>query len=465
MPKKYNIHTHEAPPRFTQLGKFGIVDFNEDCAGACHNCVKKKCVYKIYEKESKFTSGLDRRVEYMNECMNCLVCVQNCTKSLVSRTVNPEYRWLGDEYWKPDLILSIWKQATDGKIPVSGAGYGGPFSGPGFDSMWTDMSEIVRPTRDGIHGREYISTSVDIGAKPPFLSFDGKGRLLTEMPKIIETPVPFFIDTPAFGEFSENVYEAMALAARRLATYFIIDAKNITKRIAKYSANLVPLMDCADVDGNEKIIKKAAAVELRYSKNVMNCAKRVKEINPNAVVMIRADLTTDAEVTAIRLAHQGAEAIHFRADTHGETVGRGNKEFIKDVFRRIHKTLVKDSIRDNITLMAGGGIAMPEHLAKIILCGADCVSLGQPFLIAMECRMCDNCKRGLKCPVDMAGIPPEHGAARILNLSASWRNQLLEVLGAMGLREVRRLRAEFGRAMFREDLERDTFERLFSKRK
>ena len=26
--------------------------------------------------------------------------------------------------------------------------------------MWTDMSEIVRPTRDGIHGREYISTSV-----------------------------------------------------------------------------------------------------------------------------------------------------------------------------------------------------------------------------------------------------------------------------------------------------------------
>ena len=25
------------------------------------------------------------------------------------------------------------------------------------------LSEIVRPTRDGIHGREYISTSADIG--------------------------------------------------------------------------------------------------------------------------------------------------------------------------------------------------------------------------------------------------------------------------------------------------------------
>ena len=37
--------------------------------------------------------------------------------------------------------------------------------GAGFDSMWTDMSEIVRPTRDGIHGREYINTSVDLGRK------------------------------------------------------------------------------------------------------------------------------------------------------------------------------------------------------------------------------------------------------------------------------------------------------------
>ena len=62
--------------------------------------------------------------------------------------------------------LTTWNQADAGKIPVSGAGYRGRFHGPGFDSIWTDMSEIVRPTRDGIHGREYISTSVDIGPKP-----------------------------------------------------------------------------------------------------------------------------------------------------------------------------------------------------------------------------------------------------------------------------------------------------------
>ena len=88
-------------------------------------------------------------------------------------TVNPEYEKLGNRYWKPDIIKTTWLQAETAKIPVSGAGYRGPFSGLGFDAMWTDMSEIVRPTRDGIHGREYISTSVDIGRKPSHLTLNG----------------------------------------------------------------------------------------------------------------------------------------------------------------------------------------------------------------------------------------------------------------------------------------------------
>ena len=39
----------------------------------------------------------------------------------------------------------------------------------------------------------------------------------------------------------------------------------------------------------------------------------------------------------------------------------------------------------------------------------------------------------------------------------AWHAQLIEILGAMGLREVRRLRGERGRAMVFEDLEREIF--------
>ena len=68
---------------------------------------------------------------------------------------------MGNGYYTPDIILTTWNQAETAAIPVSGAGYRGKFTGSGFNAMWTDMSEIVRPTRDGIHGREYISTAVD----------------------------------------------------------------------------------------------------------------------------------------------------------------------------------------------------------------------------------------------------------------------------------------------------------------
>ena len=51
------------------------------------------------------------------------------------------------------------------------------------------------------------------------------------------------------------------------------------------------------------------------------------------------------------------------------------------------------------------------------------------------------------------------------NLIAAWHDQLIEMMGAMGIREARRLRGEAGRAMFFEDLEEDTFGRLFGARK
>jgi hypothetical protein len=51
------------------------------------------------------------------------------------------------------------------------------------------------------------------------------------------------------------------------------------------------------------------------------------------------------------------------------------------------------------------------------------------------------------------------------NLIAAWHGQLIEVMGAMGMREVRRLRGETGRAMFFEDIETETFGRLFGARK
>ena len=105
-----------------------------------------------------------------------------------TRVSTRSYKSLGDDYWTPDIIANIWSQAEAGKIPVSGAGYGGTLFRTGLRRMWTDMSEIVRPTRDGIHGREYISTTVDLGRKVTVLTF-GCGES-SPIPPLVELPMP-----------------------------------------------------------------------------------------------------------------------------------------------------------------------------------------------------------------------------------------------------------------------------------
>ena len=54
-------------------------------------------------------------------------------------------------------------------------------------------------------------------------------------------------------------------------------------------------------------------------------------------------------------------------------------------------------------------------------------------------------------------VDADYAAQRMVNLMGAWHSQLIEVLGAMGIREVRRLRGETGRAMFLEDLDREAF--------
>jgi len=192
MPKKYHITTKKVPSRLPKIGKFGVVDWREDCA-RCHNCVKKACVYDRYRQETTFIHDLEEFNSMFFECMGCFSCVQKCTKGILALSTNPEFQRLGNGYYTPDIILTTWNQAETAGIPVSGAGYRGKFTGAGFDGMWTDMSEIVRPTRDGIHGREYISTSVDLGRKPDSLSFENN-KLLTHLMPLVDLPTPIIVD-------------------------------------------------------------------------------------------------------------------------------------------------------------------------------------------------------------------------------------------------------------------------------
>ena len=222
-------------------------------------------------------------------------------------------------------------------------------------------------------------------------------------------------------------------------------------------------------DGQEipkDALKKTRLVEIPDGANVIERIKEIKKIHPGIVIAIRVELTAAGVERAIKLAEsKEVEVIHIVADANGNEIGASKPRFIKDMTRQIHTTLIEKGCRDEITLMAGGGIALPEHMAKEIICGADLITINLPLLIALECHLCNSCKPGMVCPAKLEKIDFDYGVGRMTNLIAAWHDQLIELMGAMGMREARRLRGDVGRAMFFENLEEETFGKLFGSRK
>ncbi|MCJ7522376.1 MAG: glutamate synthase-related protein, partial [Dehalococcoidia bacterium] len=394
MPKRYHVKIKSMPPRLEPIPAFCAIEINK-CLH-CRNCAKyTACVYNIYRKRTFDPAEIADTGDH--DCAGCFRCIQECKANILTRVRNSRYDALGNEYWTPALIEQIWKQAENGKIPVSGAGYRGPFCGPGFDQMWTDMSEIVRPTRDGIHGREYISTLIELGRRPDRLEFDMGGKLLTEPPPFVEIPIPIILELSPVGVVSNSVREAVITAAAALKTLAVVNYDDVQETPAEYRRNLAVKYDPSrhslpDVEG-------VPILEFAYSGKVMDEVAAVKVQNAGTVTSIRLPLDEHAAERASGLARAGAEVIHLQANPKGRGYGKREGDFITRLVREVHLRLVEDSTREQVTILISGGIAMAEHVAKAVVCGANLVGIDLVLHVALECRVCKRCAHGLSCPV------------------------------------------------------------------
>lgn len=349
----------------------------------------------------------------------------------------------GDDYWTAEIITQTWYQAETGRIPISGAGYGGKFAGEGFDGLWLDMSEIVRPTRDGIHGREYISTQVDIGPKLDQLIFDKAGSLVSTLPACLTLPLPILFNPLSAPLPGRSALKAIASAARTLGTFALVAPSEYATDLE--SSNLGLLLTPDDLDQPAGFAARYIEIDARTTADtnaIRALLQRAASRCPGAIIGLRMPLDSGAAVAIVELARVGVGVIHLVADDVGRDA-RGVP--ITEALRAVHTSLVGESLRDRVTLIVSGGIGAAEHVIKAIACGADAVGIDLAIQIAWGCSLWAD-KR--KCPVEKEEIDPAWGAQRLVNLMNGWRDQMLEALGAMGLREVRRLRGEVGRTIW-----------------
>jgi len=317
--------------------------------------------------------------------------------------------------------------------------------------MWTDMSEIVRPTRDGIHGREYISTSVDLGKRVDHLDFDKAGKLLTEMPKFVELPLPMLMDVSRSQDLVLGPFEGLIKAAATLGTLLFFPAEVRLPEIpASAVGSLVPVFSPGKTSVDT--VSSPSIVEFEMSSGWKNDLAALNARFPKAIVAARVEAGEGVEKGALELVSGGIDIIHLLYDEQGQE--KGTRRLAKDSLLAINKALVNESVRESVSIIASGGLAAAEHVPKSLICGADAVVLEQALKVAMGCTAGPTCTI---CPMDGSKISTEQTYWRVVNMVGAWRDQLLEVMGAMGIRETRRLRGETGRAIFYEDAERDAF--------
>jgi Pyruvate/2-oxoacid:ferredoxin oxidoreductase delta subunit len=458
MYERYRIETSPIKLASTQIGKFDIVR-KDNCLN-CGQCISH-CIYDVHRRDEKDHRKMAEPVSHL--CKNCFACIQNCPQQALEMVRNEEFECLGDAYWTPPIINTIWKEAEEGKIPIYGAGYRGRFKGSGFDAIWTDMSEIVRPTRDGIHSREYIATAVDVGRKLSWITdFDN-----LDFPRFHEIQIPMLFEADPLGIRAKNIILAIVKAAHHLGTLAYIDIENCFDELEPYIKSLIfrsPLDRIFQTD--PALLKKASFVELILPESHLvdeleGVLTRLKRHNPAILISLGLSSHLFTEELFKLVKEPLVDVLNLSADHHGQC--SGEEMFICESARKLHLNLVKRRIRDEITLLGKGGIAAAEHVPKLLICGTDAAVLDHSLMVALGCRMCEECRID-DCPAELLRLDPEAAEQRILNLTCAWRDQLLEVLSAMGIRDVRRLRGEAGRAMFYEEIERESFGFIFEER-
>jgi glutamate synthase domain-containing protein 2 len=178
----------------------------------------------------------------------------------------------------------------------------------------------------------------------------------------------------------------------------------------------------------------------------------IKEINPKALVSVKVSTPTDVDMVAVGSYYAGAQIIHLDGSYGGTgaapDIAKKNIAMpIEYAIPKVHSFLSAEGIRDEITLVASGGLRTAWDVAKTIALGADGVVIGTVELVALECIRCGACESGRGCPRGIATTDPElsemfdmeWSTQRLVNIFHSWSKQLQYICWRLGLKSIKQL--------------------------
>lgn len=415
-------------------------------------------------------------------------CIARCPRQALSLLRNPTAEALGDPRWTSDLILATWRQAETGHAITLGVEFRHGESGGGFDSLEFRFPDAAREPREIREVDPSASLRTSLGLDLNRRS-DGRPQ--------VHIDLPVYGGGMSFGSVSPHVMLARARAAEAWNTFSCTGEGGYPDRLRPYDHHMITQVATGLFGVREETIQRVRLVEFKYAqgakpglgghllgdKNTPAVARMrgavvgtalfspfpfhsvysvedhkkhvdwIKEINPQALISVKVSTPTDVDMVAIGSYYAGAHIIHLDGSYGGTgaapDIAKKNIAMpIEYAIPKVHRFLEAEGVREEVVLVASGGIRTAYDALKSIALGADGVVIGTAELVAIGCVRCGACESGRGCPRGIATtdnellkkVDVDWATQRLVNLMAAWREQMVEVLGRFGMSKIGELR-------------------------
>ncbi|WP_022850953.1 glutamate synthase-related protein [Limisalsivibrio acetivorans] len=457
------------------------------CVDACtHNLAKPESPTGVFSMEVRYLDEEGNRVNmeagdsvafmekilWINpdECCNCKRCVKMCPQRAIKVYENPDYNDVGVKLTGSGVINDIINRASN-KSTVSSAHLGATQSK--MDNDWLiDAAEILSPQRDHLH------------------EFAGQIRRMTlgKRNARFECDTPIFDVHQSYGSNSHEAILARMMASIKLGRPFFTGEGYVHPDMmpaAKYcilqfgSGGYGPWLELDKFAGVSmkygQDAKKGKGGRLQDKKNdyeiaLLRCVEALRHLTapnpqhlqysieelPMRVESLRCLLGDDkligADVygtawnfpeIAVALAKAGFDYITVKAGD-GSTGAAHMVDMQNRGLNIIYLThmadyaLRREGLREQVSIIAEGGVMNSFHAFLTMLAGADFVGMGMRHLHVLGCTLCRRCHTG-QCAWGITSrkyghrIEPETASDSMANLVESFHEDMEGLAAGLGM--------------------------------